>query len=492
LIVKKTIRSSLAVLTAVALSSCAVGPDFVRPATPPTPRYTSAPLPDQTASAEISGGDAQRFLAEADVPGQWWTQFGSPELNALVEEALRNNPNVAAAQATLNQFEQFVRVSRGALLPQINGTVFDGRQAFSDRSPFEAFSIVLNMNFVLDVFGGIRRSIESAGAGAEFQRFQLEATYLQLISNVLTTAIATATLSAQIAAINDIIAAQSMQLDLLNQQFELGAVARGDVLAQQSQLAVTQAQLPNLGRQLAFARNALAVLQGGTPATRPIPAIDLASLKLPQDIPVSVPSKLVEQRPDVRASEALLHQASAQVGVATAAMLPTFSLTGSVERTVDDRPQLLTPSNYAWAFAGNVVQPLFRGGSLLANRRAAAFNYDRANALYRGAVLSAFADVANVLTALQFDAELLRAQLYAEESARQSFEITLERFQAGAIAYIALLDSQRVYQQTRINLVTAQANRYNDTVALFSALGGGWWNRQDTVQVSSAGSPASP
>jgi NodT family efflux transporter outer membrane factor (OMF) lipoprotein len=348
------------------------------------------------------------------------------------------------------------------------------------------------MSLVLDVFGGIRRSIESAGAGAEFQRFQMEGTYLSLISNVLTTAIATATLAAQIDAINDIIAAQSMQLDLLNQQFELGAVARGDVLAQQSQLAITQAQLPNLARQLAFARNSLAVLTGGTPAERPIPAIDLASLKLPQELPVSIPAQLVEQRPDIRASEALLHQASAQIGVATAALLPSFSLTASIERAWDTRPLLLPPSSPAWALTQNLAQPLFRGGSLLAGRRAAVFAYDRANALYRGAVLSAFADVANVLAALQLDAELLRAQLYAEESARQSFEITLERFQAGAIAYIALLDSQRVYQQTRINLVTAQANRYNDTVALFSALGGGWWNRQDGVQVSSVSSNGQP
>ncbi len=479
---RKNPRQSLAILAAALLSGCAVGPDFQRPEAPATQQYTAAPLPEQTASAEISGGDAQRFIADADIPGQWWTQFGSPELNALVDQALRNNPNIAAAQATLNQFEQFVRVSRGALFPQVNGNGFSGQQAFVDNSPFQFYNVSANVSLVLDVFGGIRRSIEAAGASAEFQRFQLEATYLSLISNVLTTAIATASLSAQIDAINDIIAAQSMQLDLLNQQFELGAVARGDVLAQQSQLAITQAQLPNLARQLAFARNGLAVLQGGTPSERPIPVIDLANLKLPQELPVSVPSKLVEQRPDIRASEALLHQASAQIGVATANMLPSFSLTGSIERAWDTRPQLLPPSSPAWALAQNLAIPLFRGGSLLAARRAAVFNFDRANALYRGSVLTAFADVANVLAALQLDADLLRAQLYAEESARQSFEITLERYQAGAIAYIALLDSQRVFQQTRINLVTAQANRYNDTVALFSALGGGWWNRQDTVE----------
>ena len=475
---------------AVALASCTLGPDFMRPEPPMAMQYTAEPLPPETASAEIAGGDAQRFLQEADIPGQWWTQFGSSALNDLVEQALKNNADLEAAQASLRQFEQNFRAAEGPLFPQVNSSGLVERQGDVTGTPFNLYNASVNVSYILDVFGGVRRSIEAAGALEETQRFQLEATYLTLISNVITTAILTASLSAQIAATQDIIAAQSQELDLLNQQFELGAVARGDVLQQQSQLASTQASLPPLQKQLTQARNLLSVLLGGTPSEVRVPNFELVDLKLPQELPLSVPSKLVEQRPDIRASEAFLHQASAQVGVATAAQFPIFNLGGSfssASNTIGTGLGFLTPDSFAWTLAASVSAPIFRGGTLEAQKQAAVFAYDRANAQYRGTVLNAFANVANVLTALQLDAETLRVQLYAEQTAEQSLEITQERFQAGAIAYLALLDAQRTYQQARIALVIAQANRYADTVALFQALGGGWWNRQDVIQASNTG-----
>jgi NodT family efflux transporter outer membrane factor (OMF) lipoprotein len=433
------------------------------------------------------------------VPADWWTLFGSMAMNDLVEQALKNNADIEAAQASLRQFEQNLFASEGALYPQVNANGFAEREKIATNNggttagkTFNLYNTSVSVSYIVDIFGGVRRSIEASAATEENQRFLLEATYLTLVSNVITTAIQTASLSAQIAALNDIIAAQSQELDLLNQQFELGAVARGDVLQQQSQLAATQASLPPVQKQLVQSRNLLSVLLGKTPAEINIPNFELVDLKLPTELPLTLPSKLVEQRPDVRGAEALLHVASAQVGIATAAQFPTFNLTGSLlsqTTTIPGNVALFTPDTFAWTLVANAAQPIFRGGTLLAQKRAAIDNFDRANASYRGVVLNAFANVANVLAALELDAETLRVQLYAEQTAEQSLEITQEQFQAGAIAYLSLLDAQRTYQQARIALVIAQANRFADTVALFQSLGGGWWNRQDVAQASGAPTP---
>jgi len=453
--------------------------------------YTAQPLPPETASAATIGGDAQRFLQDADVPGQWWTLFGSAALNNLVEQALRANPDLEAAQAALRQAGENYLATAGTLQPQVNGSGSVSRQkSTSTGSTFDLFSSSVSVSYVVDAFGALRRTLEASGALEENSRFQLEATYLTLTSNVIITAIQQASLNAQIAAIQDIITAQSQQLDLLNQQFELGAVARGDVLAQQSQLAQTQASLPPLQRQLEQTRNSLAVLLGRYPSEGQIPNIELADLVLPSELPLSLPSKLVEQRPDVRASEALLHQASAQIGVATANLFPQITLSGSLSNSSGTFPEFVTLENTGFNIAAGLTQPIFRGGTLRAQQRAAVDAFDRASAQYRSTVLTAFANVANVLAALQHDAETLQVQLFAEQTAEQSLEITTERFQAGAIAYLSLLDAQRTYQQARILLVVAQANRYSDTVALFQALGGGWWNRQDVAESTTPTVPA--
>ena len=472
-------------VAAVALASCTLGPNFERPQAPVVMGYTSYPLPPVTASADTPiAGDAQRFLQDSDVPGQWWSLFRSGVLNDLVEQALKANPDIDAAQAALRQAHENLIAQEGSLFPQVSGSGGISRQAQSSggrtTSPaFDLFNASVAVSYVPDVFGGIQRSVEASGALEENSRFQLEATYLTLTSNVITAAIQEAALSAQIAATKDIITAQAQELDLLNQQFELGAVARGDVLAQQSQLAATQATLPPVQKQLEQVRNTIAILTGRLPSQAQIPDIQLADLALPSDLPLSLPSKLVEQRPDIRASEASLHQASAQIVVATANLFPAFTVTGSLSDSTNVVGTFFGNPNTAWSLATGLTAPIFRGGTLRAQERAAYDSFDRAAAQYRGVVLNAFANVANVLAALQLDAETVKTQLYAEQTAQQSLDITQERFQAGAIAYLSLLDAQRVYQQARIALVVAQANRFADTVALFQALGGGWWNRDD-------------
>jgi NodT family efflux transporter outer membrane factor (OMF) lipoprotein len=472
----------LASVSVGVLLGCTVGPDFERPAAPVVMRYTEQPLPPETASAAIQGGDAQRFLEGADVPARWWTLFGSDALTQLVEMALVGNPDIEAAQASLRQARENYLATAGALRPQVDGRAGFQREQFLDGEGLNLFSASVDVSYDVDAFGGLRRELEAAGAAQDNTRFEVEATYLSLISNVIIAAIEQASLRAQLAATQDIINAQAQQLDLLNQQFELGAVARGDVLAQQSQLAQTQASLPPLQRDVEQTRNRLALLLGRFPAEGQIPTIELADLTLPQELPVSLPSQLVEQRPDVRASEATLHQTSALIGVAEANLLPRITLTGSLSTASDVIGQFVSSQNTAVTLAAGIAQPIFRGGTLRAQRRAAIAAFERAAALYRSTVVSAFGDVADVLSALQRDAETLQVQSFAEQTAGQSLEITTERFQAGAIAFLSLLDAQRTYQQARILLVIAQANRYVDTVALFTALGGGWWNRMDVPE----------
>jgi NodT family efflux transporter outer membrane factor (OMF) lipoprotein len=468
---------------ALALSACAVGPNFVRPGPPPVTEYLPEPLPEQTAAAQIAGGDAQRFLRGADVPGQWWRAFGSEELNTLVEQALLANPDLDAAQAALRQAEQTYLASRGPLLPSITGNASISQQESSTQSgggSLTLYNSSVGVSYLLDVFGGVRRSIEASDASRENQQFQLEATYTTLISNVLTAAIQEASLTAQLGAVNEIIAAQTQALDLITQQFELGAVARGDVLAQQAQLTATQAGLPTLQRNLAQVRTQLTVLLGRFPAEDEVPEVTLADLQLPTELPLSVPSRLVEQRPDIRQAEALLRQASANIGVATANMLPQINLTGNFSaNTTSAGVSFLSPDSFAASLTAGLTAPIFRGGQLARQRQAAVYAFERSAAQYRSTVLAAFANVANVLNALRLDAETLRVQLIAADTASQNLDITTERFRAGAIAYLPLLDAQRTLLQARISLAQAQAARYADTVALFTALGGGWWNRDD-------------
>jgi len=335
----------------------------------------------------------------------------------------------------------------------------------------------LSVSYAPDVFGGIRRQVESAEALAEAQRFQLEATYLTLTSNVVAAAVQEAALRAQVAATQEIVKLETEQVDLMRRQLELGAIAESNLIAQRAVLAQAQATLAPLGKQLAQQRNLLTALAGSLPGDEVEQQFSFDDLKLPQEIPVSLPSKLVEQRPDVRAAEAQLHAASAQIGVATANMLPQFSINANIGSVATTLGSLFTGGSGFWAVAGNVAQPIFQGGALLHRKRAAEAAYDQAAAQYRSTVIGAFQNVADALRALQFDAIALKASLDAKLLAEDSLGIARRQLELGDISYLALLSAEQAYQQSVIALVQAQANRYADTAALFQALGGGWWNR---------------
>jgi NodT family efflux transporter outer membrane factor (OMF) lipoprotein len=500
---RRNIQSRLLVSAsaAVFVAGCAVGPDFERPAGPETAAYTAEPLPAATAAGEASdlpAGGSQRFVTGADVPVEWWMLFESDALNELVEAALEANPDLDAAEASLARVREDYFAARGPLFPSVTGSGTATRQQTSPQTTNTLLSLYnasVSVSYALDVFGGVRRAVEAAGAQAEGQRYQLEATYLTLVANVLTAAIQEASLAAQIEAFEEIIDVQSQALDLMTQQFELGAVARGDVLAQQSQLTQTQASLPGLQRQLAQIRTQLTVLLGRYPSEGPLRSVTLLDLTLPQELPLSVPSELVNQRPDVRIAEELLHQASANIGVATANMLPQFTLSANYNTATTSAAgtsPLFSSNTLGWSLASGVTAPIFRGGQLSHQRQAAIYGFEVAEAQYRSTVLAAFANVANVLDALRYDAEALRAQELAVNTAEQSLEITTERFRAGAIAYLPLLDAQRTYQQARISLVQSQAARFVDTVALFQALGGGWWNREELLTATRENTIAIP
>jgi len=500
-----TLRTTLlaaASATVLVLAGCMVGPDFERPKTPESAGYTPDKLPELTTGTQVRGGETQRLVDDLDIPGQWWTLFHSPELNSLIEQALKSNPSLQAAQASLRQAQENAYAQEGTLYPTVDLNVNASRQELNgatlgiDRSvgPFNVRTAQVSVSYALDVFGGLRRQIESLQAQAENQRFQLEATYLSLTSNVVLAAVQEASLKAQIAATQDIIQLQTDQLKILQQQFELGGASRAGVLAQEAQLAQTKASLPPLQKQAAQQRNLLAVLSGRFPNDEPVERFDLGALVLPDNLPLSLPSKLVEQRPDIRSAEAQVHAASAQIGVATANMLPQITLTGAYGRGGSEFSRFSSPSNAIWSIGAGVVQPLFHGGQLLHEKRAAVAAFDAAAAQYRNTVLTAFQNVADTLRALESDATALAAQVEAERSSLDSLELSRQQFQAGAITYTTLLDAERTYQQAHINVVQAQANRFADTAALFQALGGGWWNRTDVINQKTAqtGSEAPP
>ena len=471
-------------LAVLLVAGCEVGPDFTRPPPPKADGYAPQPV-SQTAAADVPGGEAQRFLSGEDIPGDWWTLFHSPPLNAIIERALKANPTLEAAQATLRQAQAQLRAGEGSLFPTVNANASTTRERISGaafgltgRLPiFTVNSASLSVSYLLDIWGGTQRQIESLAAQAEFERFELEASYLTLTANVATTAVAEAALRGEIAATQQIIAIESQELAGLRRQFTVGTVNNAAVLAQAAALAQSRAQLPALQKQLAQARNQLVAFLGRLPNEDLTETFDLASIQLPRDLPLSLPSKLVEQRPDIRASEALLHQASAEIGVATANMLPQLTLSGSYGSEAIGA--LFTPGSGVWSLGAGLLQPLFEGGKLYYQRRAAIEAYRAAAAQYRETVITAFQNVADALRALQSDADAVAAQAAAERAALQSLDASRREFHLGAISYLSLLTAEQTYQQARLSLVQAQAGRFSDTAALFEALGGGWWNRTD-------------
>jgi NodT family efflux transporter outer membrane factor (OMF) lipoprotein len=478
-------------LLALALSvlpGCLVGPDFRQPASPATPSYTAAPLPPFTATAPVPGGEAQRFVSGREIPAQWWTIFHSQPLDKLITQALVDSPNLAAAQAALRQATELRRAQYGALWPSLDANFSATRQKFSSASfgqsgvpssIFTLYNASVNVSYNLDLAGGTRRALEASQAGLNYQRYLLEGAHLTLSSNIVTTAVQQASLRARIRATEEIIAAEAEQVKLTQRRLDLGAATLPELLAQQVQLAQTRTTLAPLLKELAQSRHQLAVLVGKFPSeAAALPEFDLADLELPRELPLSLPSELVRQRPDVLAAEELLHQASAQVGVATANQFPRITLTGAYGPQATSFGDLFSSSAMVWSLGAGILQPIFHGGELSARRRAASAAYDQAAAQYRATVLQAFQNVADVLRALELDAQALNAQAEAERAARDSLELTRKQYGYGAVNYLFLLDAERQFRQARITLAQAQAARYADSAALFQALGGGWWNRE--------------
>lgn len=478
---------STSVLAALLLASCAVGPNFRAPAPPASPRYTPEPLPQRTAEAAGQAGAAQSFAPDAPLPADWWTLFGSGPLNEAVVDALRNSPSIDAAGAALRSAEANYAATRGALLiPHVDGAAQVTRQkvpgaAFGlpsvPASLYTLYAASVSVSYRLDPWGGARRALEAAGAQREYQQWELEAARLSLGGNLVTSAVSVGSLRAQLEAVADIVAAERSQLQVIERQFAVGAVARGDVLAQRAQLAQTEASLPALEKALAQSRHRLSVLAGHRPDEPVLADFDLDALTLPRTLPLNVPAELVRRRPDVKAAEALLHAATAQLGVATANMLPQLTLTGQVASDSVATRDWFGPGTGAWSLAAGLTQPLFHGGELWSRRREARANLEQTAAQYRQVVLAALQEVADALRALETDARALAAQAAAESAARDSLELTRRQYQAGGVSYVALLVAERQYLQARQSRVQAEGTRYADTVALFQALGGGWWNR---------------
>ena len=488
----------VAVLTA--LSGCTVGPNYHTPAPPATDTYTSTPLPGQTVSSPGASGVPQQFVAGQDIPAQWWTLFHCEPLDALIREALANSPNVAAAQAALRQAGENLRAQIGTTLyPSVDAKANATREKFNGvtfgepqlTEVLNLYNASVSVSYNLDVFGGGRRELESLRSQVDYQGFQLQAAYLALTANIVTAAVKEASLREQIDATERIADDEDAQLRIMRQQLELGGVSRTALLAQETLVAQTRATLPPLRQSLDQTRDQLAVLAGKPPSDTDVPEFRMSMFTLPQTLPVSVPSSLVRQRPDILAADATLHQASAQVGVATANMYPQLTLSASYG------PQALTPAGllkYAdmiWSLGAGITQPIFHGGQLSAQKRAAEAAFDEANAQYRQTVLLAFQNVADTLRALEHDATGLSAQTQAWRAASDSLDLTRGQFRIGGVSYLALLDAQRQYQQTVVNLAQARAARYADTAALFQALGGGWWNDTATSQAAQP-APATP
>ncbi len=488
----RTYKSRLARFIAVSAlllaTGCVVGPRFKKPAAPDVSGYTPAPISTTSSTSKVAGGEAQHLVDGRDIPGDWWTLFHSKPLNDLIERSLKANPDLKAAQAALLVARENVLAQRGAYYPSVSGSFSATRaKTSSDLSPvtntsalyYSLYTPQVSVSFVPDVFGLNRRTVESLQAQEQQARFALAATHITLSSNIAAAAIQEASLRGQIDATRELITINTKTLDILRNQYAKGYASQLDVAAQESQLAQVAATLPPLLKQLAQQRDLLAVLSGGFPNQDLTEKFELSSLQLPQELPVSLPSQLVEQRPDVRQAEENLHSASAQIGIARANRLPNFALTGDVGSMAVTASRIFASGTGFRDIGANVTQPIFQGGTLLHRERAARAAYTQADEQYRSTVLTAFQNVADTLNALQQDADALKAAAAAKDAASVTLDLTKKQLEAGYANYLALLSAEQAYQQALINLVQAQSNRYADTAALLQALGGGWWNRAD-------------
>ncbi|MGL4285307.1 MAG: efflux transporter outer membrane subunit [Phreatobacter sp.] len=481
-------RLAWVTVVSTVLAGCAVGPNFQQPQPPSVSRYTSERL--ETSQAGVNATSSpQRFVSGLDVQAEWWKVFRSPSLNTLVEESLKKNPTIDAAVAAIRVAQENVRAQQGRFFPTVTGNASPTYQqvAHPTSSPLSSGANVFGLHtaqvsvgYVFDVWGQNRRAVEALQATAEFQRFQLEAAYLTLASNVVAAAIQEASLRSQIEATRELIAISRRILGTLRRQLEAGAITRIDVAAQESQLAQTEATLPPLEKQLAQQRDLLAALAGRFPSEPPAQRFSLASLALPRRLPVSLPSRLIEQRPDIRSAEQQLRVAGAQIGVATANLLPQLSITATGGYTSTSLASLFSPTNFFGSLVGNAVQPIFDGFALWSLKRAAEASFDQAAAQYRSTVIGALQNVADSLRAIQADARAVAAATRFQTAAKLSLDLTQKQLEVGQVSILLLLNAQQGYLQARLALIQARALQLTDTAALFQSLGGGWWNRPDS------------
>lgn len=473
------------------LAGCAVGPDFKKPAPPDVTGYSSG-LPAATvATPGVAAGDAQRFVDGTDVAGDWWTLFHSRPLNDLIERSLKRNPDLKSAQEALAVARENVLAQRGAYYPSVSGGFSASRQKqpgtlapvpSNNAVLYSLFTPQLSVSYVPDVFGLNRRTVESLQAQEDQARFQMIATYTTLTSNVVVAAIQEAALQAEVDATRELVDINSKMAGIVKYQLDKGYAGALDFTAQQAQLAQVEATLPPLLKALDQQQHQIAALAGDFPMQAPPEKFDLASLQLPVELPVSLPSALVAQRPDVQQAEANMHSASALIGVAVAHRLPNIELSANAGSTALAIDELFKSGTEFWTLGADLTAPIFQGGQLLHQQRAAEAAFRQASEQYRSTVLTAFQNVADALVAVQHDADGLKAAAAAADAAKVTLDLSQEQAHVGHASYLTLLSAEQAYQQARVNLVQAQANRFTDTAALLQALGGGWWHRPELAQ----------
>lgn len=491
----------------LALAGCAAGPDFQRPDAPAAVSYAPQSMLKATADARVPDGEAQQFNAAKDIPFDWWTLFQSAQINSLIARAFKANPTIESAQAALRQAQQYTIAQEGYFYPAVgasysptrtklagnmggnspgvqgNGKVIQTYSNPAGPAPFNApvyynFHVAqLTVGYVPDVFGANRRQLEVFKAQEDAQRLQLEATYITLASNVVAAALQEASLRAQIAGLQKVAGINKENLEILRNQLKLGFVAEIDVAAQESALAQADQALVPLKNQLEQTRNLIRALAGNLPNEDVPETFELSSLHLPLELPLSLPSRLVEQRPDVRAAEEQFHAASARVGVAVASRLPQFMITGAVGGMASTPDWMFRSGGGFFNLIGNLSQILFDGGTLKAQERAAREALVQAGADYRAAVITAFQNVADTLHTIQSDADALKAAAASEQATQKVLDITRKQYELGQVSYQVLLAAEQGHLMTTLTLIQAQTNRLGDTAALYQALGGGWWNR---------------
>ncbi len=492
----------LALLAALAVAGCAAGPDFEPPAPPSVHAYTEHPIGTTTATRGVAGGEAQSFHANTGIPSDWWTLFHSQALDSLVGEALKNNHDLKAAQAALRVAHEDVLAQRGTFYPAVSAGIAIGREQdpsatlapvpANNAFLYSLFTPQVLVSYSPDLFGLHRRTRESLKAQEKTARFQMIAARITLATNVVVTAVQEASLRAQVKATRQLVDLEKKSLGILNLRFRKGDASKLDLSAQQAQIAQTETDLPTLVKQLTATRHALAVLVGDFPDEPPTETLALSDLQLPRNLPLSLPSQLVAQRPDVRIARANLHAASAAIGIAAAERLPHLDLTADAGSNALTLSNLFTSGTGFWGIFASLFAPIFEGGQLAHHESAAKAAYVEAAQQYRGTVLHAFENVADTLVAIGQDAKSLKAAAMAESAAQTTLSLSRLKLRHGYIGSFELLNAEQAWQQAKIGLVQAEASRFADTAALYQALGGGWWQRREKKKQSQTGKPMTP